>query len=87
MSNTANPKTMPTAVETVSGKFLAAIAAFAIGVLVMTAAPATAQQITPAEARAIAKEAKIYGFPIVDSYRIQYSYFVDRDGPDSRRLE
>ena len=80
MSNTANPKTMPTAVETVSGKFLAAIAAFAIGVLVMTAAPATAQQITPAEARAIAKEATIYGFPLVDNYRIQYSYFVDRGG-------
>jgi len=29
--------------------------------------------VTPAEARAIAKEAYIYGFPIVDNYRIQYS--------------
>jgi hypothetical protein len=36
--------------------------------------------VTPAEARAIAKEAYIYGFPMVDSYRIQYSYFVDRQG-------
>ena len=80
VSNTANPKTMPTAVEMVSDKFPAAIAAFAIGVLVMTAAPATAQQITPAEARAIAKEATIYGFPLVDNYRTQYSYFVDRGG-------
>ncbi|HEY1681441.1 MAG TPA: DUF1254 domain-containing protein [Candidatus Tumulicola sp.] len=34
------------------------------------------------EARAIAKEATIYGFPLVDSYRIQYSYFVDRDGSE-----
>jgi hypothetical protein len=34
--------------------------------------------VTPAEARAIAKEAYIYGFPMVDSYRIQYAYFVDR---------
>jgi hypothetical protein len=34
------------------------------------------------EARAIAKEATIYGFPLVDSYRIQHSYFVDRDGPE-----
>jgi len=38
--------------------------------------------LTPAEARAIAKEAYIYGFPLVDSYRIQYSYFVDRQNPE-----
>ena len=37
-----------------------------------------AQTVSPADARAIAKEATIYGFPLVDSYRIQYSYFVDR---------
>jgi hypothetical protein len=34
------------------------------------------------EARAIAKEAYIYGFPMVDNYRIQYSYCVDRGGPE-----
>ncbi|MCB1733241.1 MAG: DUF1254 domain-containing protein, partial [Halieaceae bacterium] len=33
---------------------------------------------TPEEARAIAKEAYIYGYPLVDSYRIQYAYFVDK---------
>lgn len=38
--------------------------------------------LTPGEARAIAKEAYIYGFPLVDSYRIQHSYFVDRDGKE-----
>ncbi|MFL6827189.1 MAG: DUF1254 domain-containing protein [Bradyrhizobium sp.] len=37
---------------------------------------------TPAEARAIAKEAYIYGFPMVDNYRIQYGYFVDRQNPE-----
>jgi hypothetical protein len=37
--------------------------------------------VTPAEARMIAKEAYIYGFPLVDSYRIQYAYFVDSKGP------
>jgi hypothetical protein len=37
---------------------------------------------TPAEARGIAKEAYVYGFPVVDSYRIQYSYFVDRQNPE-----
>jgi hypothetical protein len=41
-------------------------------------APAIAQtNVSPAEARAIAKEAYIYGFPVVDNYRIQYAYFVD----------
>src|SRR5258708_20359077 len=38
--------------------------------------------VTPAEARATAKEAYIYGFPMVDSYRIQYGYFVDRQNPE-----
>jgi hypothetical protein len=37
---------------------------------------------SPDEARAIAKEATTYGFPLVDSYRIQYAYFVDRDNPE-----
>lgn len=32
--------------------------------------------------RAIAKEAYIYGFPMVDNYRVQYSYFVDKDNPE-----
>jgi hypothetical protein len=38
--------------------------------------------VTPAEARAIAKEAYIYGEPIVDNYRIQHAYFVDRANPE-----
>ena len=38
--------------------------------------------ISPDDARAIAKEAYIYGFPLVDSYRIQHSYFVDRSNPE-----
>ena len=40
-----------------------------------------ATDVTPAEARAIAKEAYIYGFPMVDNYRIQYDYFVNTRGP------
>jgi hypothetical protein len=40
------------------------------------------QTVTPDEARAIAKEAAIYGFPLVDSYRIQHAYFVDRSSPE-----
>ncbi len=36
------------------------------------------QVTAPEEARAIAKEAYIYGNPMVDNYRIQYDYFVNR---------
>jgi hypothetical protein len=43
---------------------------------------ASAQALSPAEARAIAKEATIYGLPVVDNYRIQYSYFVNRGDPE-----
>ncbi len=43
------------------------------------ASVAAQSSVSPAEARAIAKEAYIYGYPLVDSYRIQYAYFVDRD--------
>jgi len=43
--------------------------------------PASAA-ISVEEARAIAKEAYIYGFPMVDSYRIQYSYFVNTGDPE-----
>lgn len=39
-------------------------------------------QLTPEEARAIAKEAYVYGNPAVDGYRIMYSYFVDASNPD-----
>jgi hypothetical protein len=38
--------------------------------------------VTPEEARAIAKDAYVYGFPMVDSYRIQHAYFVDRENPE-----
>lgn len=38
--------------------------------------------MTPAEARAIAKEAYIYGFPMVDNMRVQYAYFIDKKDPD-----
>jgi hypothetical protein len=41
-----------------------------------------AADISPTDARAIFKEAYIYGFPLVDNYRIQYGYFVDRQNPE-----
>ena len=51
---------------------------FALGLTFTT----HAADITPAEARAIVKEAYIYCFPLVDNYRIQYGYFVDRQNPE-----
>jgi hypothetical protein len=39
-------------------------------------------QATPAELREIVKQAYVFGFPMVDSYRIQYSYFVDHTNPE-----
>lgn len=41
-----------------------------------------AKEVTPSEARAIAKEAYIYANPMVDAYRIQYAYFVDTKNPE-----
>jgi hypothetical protein len=38
--------------------------------------------VSPAEARAIAKEAYIYGYPLVDNYRVEYAYFVDRSSSE-----
>ena len=60
--------------------------AFAGGIAVLPSLRFSAAQaqtgVTPAEARAIAKEAYIYGFPMVDSYRVQYAYFVDRQASE-----
>jgi hypothetical protein len=43
---------------------------------------ATEEKLTPEEAKQIAKEAYIYGFSVVDNYRVQHAYFVDRDNPE-----
>lgn len=45
-------------------------------------APAPAADATPEEARAIAKEAYIYGFPMVESYKTLYAQAVDKGGPN-----
>jgi hypothetical protein len=43
---------------------------------------AQAQELSPEEAREIARDAYIWGFPIVDNYRIQHAYFVDTANPE-----
>ena len=46
------------------------------------ALPVDAAEVTPAEARAIAKEAYVFGFPMVDNLRVQYAYFTDKSSPE-----
>ncbi len=60
------------------------IVAFTVALSVPWLAPTAQAQtsVSPAQARAIAKEAYIYGFPMVDHYRIQYSYFQDKKDPN-----
>jgi hypothetical protein len=54
----------------------------ALALVFASTAAADTANITPDEARAIAKEAYVYGFPLVDNYRVEYSYFEDRQDPD-----
>jgi hypothetical protein len=46
--------------------------AMALSAFVASSTTNAQPSVTPAEARAIAKEAYIYGFPMVDNYRIEY---------------
>jgi hypothetical protein len=66
--------------KTSSLRFIALITALLVSWIIPTAQAQTS--VTPAEARAIAKEAYMYGFPLVDGYRILHGYFVDRDNPE-----
>jgi hypothetical protein len=51
---------------------------------VLTSLPGTtvAQDLSVEDVREIAKEAYIYGFPMVDNYRIQFAYFQDPTNPE-----
>ena len=58
-------------------------AAFVATAGISKSVPASAENsVSPIEARKIAREAYVYGFPLVDNYRIQYKYFVDSKGPE-----
>jgi hypothetical protein len=43
-----------------------------------------ADPVTPEQAREIAQQAYVYGFPIVDSHRVMYAYFVNPESPSYR---
>ncbi|WP_216909326.1 DUF1254 domain-containing protein [Synechococcus sp. CCY 0621] len=56
---------------------------FSIVGFAWAAAPARAQLgLAPAQVRAIAKEAYVYGYPMVDNLRVQYAYFTDQSSPE-----
>lgn len=61
-----------------------AFTASSLAVLSTAAAPQASAQVdvSPADARAIAKEAYIYGYPIVDAYRINYAFFMLPGNPE-----
>ena len=44
--------------------------------------PERVEDVSPAEARSIAKEAYIYGFPMVGNYLVLYTYFVNQKSPE-----
>jgi hypothetical protein len=50
--------------------------------VISSAPPPNPAAVTPEQARAVAKEAYVYGFPMVDDYRVMYSYFVDKEDPE-----
>jgi len=47
---------------------------------------AGAQSLSATEARSIAKDATIYGVPMLENYRIMYSYFVNRDDDEEKAV-
>jgi hypothetical protein len=65
-----------------NSKTISRLVAIAFVSVLMLSCKSRETDVTPAEVRAIAKEAYIYGFPMVDSYRIQYAYFVNRQNPE-----
>jgi hypothetical protein len=44
--------------------------------------PATEEAITPEEAKAIAREAYVYGFPMVMNYKTIYNFVIDEGNPE-----
>jgi hypothetical protein len=62
--------------------FRTAFALVTIALLAACAKKPDAPQVTAAEAREIARDAYVWGFPLVDNYRIQHAYFVDTANPE-----
>ncbi len=60
-----------------------AIMLFVVAAIFGTSAFAqSADKATTEQAEAIAKEAYIYGFPMVDNYKTMYGYAIDKENPN-----
>ena len=55
---------------------------FLLSVLVVTGSFGAEPKLDPKEAKAIAKEAYIYGLPMVLNYKTMYSYVLDKNSPE-----
>lgn len=53
-----------------------------LAVIVLGSCGPKEPKLTPAQIRTVAKEAYLYGFPMVDNYRILHAYFVDTANPE-----
>lgn len=60
---------------------ISATAVLRVLVCVVSFACASAQSISPSEAREIAREAYTYGYPLLENYAVVYSHFVDSSSP------
>lgn len=58
------------------------ISAVVLTAVLLVSTASWAQAPSAAEARAIARQAYVYGFPMVDNYRIIYDYFVNAKSPE-----
>jgi len=47
-----------------------------------TTAPEAKKDMSPKEAQAVAKDAYVYGFPMVVGYKALYNYVIDEKSPD-----
>jgi len=60
---------------------VARILTIAVAILCLSSTAQAAQPATPIQPKDIAKQAYIYGFPMVDLYRIMFGYFIDPKSP------
>lgn len=58
------------------------ITALLVAVVLTSASCRTIENISPDEAREIAREAYVYGFPMVMNYKTMYAYVVDEESPE-----
>ena len=66
-----------------AGLMIALLAAIALGTACSSPDGGTdTAALSPDEARAIAKEAYVYGFPMVMNYKTMYAYAIDRGGDE-----